>query len=287
MSAADRGGTLPAADLHLHTTYSDGVDTPEEVVEKAARAGLSVISITDHDNVEAFPRSAAAAAKAGITLLPGIEMSAAFDGIEVHILGFLFDRENPELLGHLKIQQARRVERVHETVKRLGKVGVFISAKEVLELAGEGTVGRPHVARILHKRGYVSTPAEAFERYIGNNGPGFIPGSTVEPAAIFSLIRQASGIPVLAHPIYLKRDELIDRFAKEGLEGVEVYHSSHTPEVIRRYDAIAARLGLIRTGGSDYHGEAHKEGVVIGAVRLDLSHIDALKARHAKLFSAA
>ncbi len=272
-----------SADLHLHTRFSDGVDTPEEVVERVARAGISVMAITDHDNIEAFGRALAASAKAGIELLVGIEMSASFEGIEVHVLGYGFDRTHAAFLAHLKIQQARRVERVYETVTRLGRVGVNISAQEILELAGEGTVGRPHVARILLKRGYISSVAEAFEKYIGNNGPGFVSGSTIVPSEIIGFIRQAGGVAVLAHPVYLKKDEIIERFAREGLQGLEVYHSSHTPDVIRRYEALADRLGLIRTGGSDYHGEANKEGVVIGACRLPLKYVDALKARHAEL----
>ena len=119
--------------------------------------------------------------------------------------------------------------------------------------------------------------------YIGNDSPGFVPGSILEPVEIIRLIRAAGGVAVLAHPIYLKRDEIIDQFVRDGLQGLEVYHSSHTPDVVRRYEAIADRLGLIRTGGSDYHVEANKEGVTIGAARLPIKYVEALKARHAKL----
>ncbi len=264
------------ADLHLHTKFSDGTETPERVVELAHAAGLSTIAITDHDNTEAFAVAAPVAQRYGIELISGIEMSASTDDTEVHMLGFLFDLTHSGLQQHLVEQQARRVSRVHEMVKRLEGVGVRISAQEVLELAGEGTVGRPHVARILLKHGYISALSEAFSRYIGPNNPGFVPGSPLPPSQVIRVIRDAGGIPVLAHPIYLKQDTLIDQFVHEGLLGLEVYHSSHTPEMIRRYETIADRLHLLRTGGSDYHGDA-KEGLPIGAVKVPVALVDALK----------
>jgi predicted metal-dependent phosphoesterase TrpH len=267
----------PTADLHLHTTFSDGTETPERVLEMVQQAGLSAVAITDHDTVEGMARSAAAAAARRIELIPGIEMSSCSrQGIEVHLLGFLFDREHPLLTRHLAEQKARRVERVHEMVKRLQRVGVTIQAEEVLQLAGEGTVGRPHVARVLLKHGYVSSFSEAFSRYIGTNNPGFVPGSTLSPAHVLGVIRAAGGIPVLAHPIYLKCDPLIDELAQEGLLGLEVYHACHPPETVRHYEQIADRLKLLKTGGSDFHGDA-KEGQPVGSVKIPYTLVDALK----------
>ena len=264
------------ADLHLHTTFSDGTDQPERVVELASACGLKTIAITDHDNTEALAVAAPIAARLGIELIPGIEMSASTDGLEVHVLGFLFDVKNATLVAHLAEQQARRVSRVHEMVKRLAQAGVRIDAEEVLELAGEGTVGRPHVARVLLKHGYIATVAEAFQRYIGEGHPGFVPGSPLPPARIIRLIRGAGGIPALAHPVYLKRDELIDRFAREGLVGLEVYHSGHTPDRVRHYEQIADRLKLLKTGGSDAHGDS-KEGLPVGSVKIPCALVEALK----------
>ena len=264
------------ADLHLHTTYSDGTESPERVVELAAAAGLSALAITDHDNTDAFPRARAACKRHGIEFVPGIEMSASAEGLEVHILGLLFDPAHPALVRHLAEQQQRRVRRIHEMVERLQQAGVAIQAEEVLQLAGEGTAGRPHVARVLLKHGYVSTFAEAFSKYIGPNNPGFVPGSPIAPGTIIRLLRDAGGIPVLAHPIYLKNDALIDGFANEGLLGLEVYHSNHQPEDIRRYEALADRLKLLRTGGSDFHGDS-KEGVPVGAVKLPYAYLETLK----------
>jgi predicted metal-dependent phosphoesterase TrpH len=220
---------------------------------------------------------AAPAAKAlGIELIPGIEMSASMEGAEVHILGYCFDFAHPELVEHLKVQQARRVRRVHEMVDRLGRAGVQIDAQEVLALAGVGTVGRPHVARILLKHGYISSLPEAFNKFIGPNNPGFVPGSPIAPARVIQLIRDAGGAPVLAHPVFLKRDALIEEFARAGLAGIEAYHSSHSPDEARHYAAMADRLHLLKTGGSDFHGDS-KEGLPVGAVKVPYELVDALR----------
>ena len=269
------------ADLHLHTTFSDGTDSPERVIELAHQAGLSAVALTDHDNTEAIALADTAARRHGVELIPGIEMSASAEGLEVHMLGFLMDLANARLVQHLAEQHTRRVHRVHEMVSRLQRVGVKIDAEEVLQLAGAGTVGRPHVARILLKHGYISSLPEAFSKYIGPDNPGFVPGSPLPPSRIIRVIREAGGIPVLAHPIYLKRDPLIDTFVNDGLVGLEVYHSGHTPDMVRHYEAIADRLELLRTGGSDYHGDS-KEGLPVGAVKVPYALVEALKQWKAK-----
>jgi len=268
--------TERVADLHLHTHFSDGTDSPERVVELARAAGLSAIAITDHDTTEAIPIAQPLAARRGIELIPGIEMSASADGCEVHVLGFLFDLHHPAFVQHLKEQQARRVRRIHEIVERLARVGVRIDAEEVFRLAGEGTVGRPHVARVLLAHGYINSLPEAFATYIGPDNPGFVPGSPLAPAQVIRVIRDAGGVPVLAHPVYLNRDPLIEAFVQDGLVGLEAYHSGHTPQMVQHYEALADRFGLLKTGGSDYHGES-KEGLPVGAVKVPLALVNALK----------
>jgi 3',5'-nucleoside bisphosphate phosphatase len=268
---------VKTADLHTHTFYSDGTESPERVVELAKNAGLSAIALTDHDNTESMAIAQPAADRLGLELIPGIEMSAATQNLEVHILGLFIDFAHPPLVEHLKVQQQRRVHRVHEMTKRLAAVGVRIEADEVLQLAGMGTVGRPHVARILLKRGYVTSLPEAFDKYLGPKSAGFVPGSTVAPAEIIKLIRGAGGAPVLAHPVFLKKDALIDDFTRQGLAGLEVYHSSHTPEQVRQYEMVADRLKLLPTGGSDFHGAAKGEGSEIGTVKVPYDYVDALR----------
>jgi predicted metal-dependent phosphoesterase TrpH len=264
------------ADLHLHTHFSDGTDSPQRVVELAAAAGLSAIAITDHDNTDAFALAQPAAARSGIELLPGIEMSASANGAEVHVLGFLMDLRHPGLQQHLAEQKARRIQRVKDMVAKLHDVGVRIDAEEVLALAKQGTVGRPHVAQVLLRHGYISSLPEAFSRYIGPKNPGFMPGSPLAPAEVIRVIREAGGVPVLAHPVYMEQDPLIERFVEEGLVGLEVYHSGHTPDLVRRYEGIAQRLKLLATGGSDYHGTP-KEGLPVGAVKIPYALVEGLK----------
>jgi hypothetical protein len=263
-------------DLHLHTTFSDGTERPERVVELARQAGLAAMAITDHDTVEALPIAEPVARGHGIELLIGIEMSASAGETDVHILGYCFDPSHAALQRHLAEQKARRIERVREMAQRLARVGVTIDAEEVFRVAGEGTVGRPHVARVLVSRGYVASMPEAFAKYIGDSGPGFVPGSPCSPPQIIRLLREAGGIPVLAHPRYLKRDALIEELADEGLLGLEVYHADHGPDLVQHYGAIADRLGLLKTGGSDFHGNA-KEGVAVGTVDIPYELVEALK----------
>lgn len=265
------------ADLHMHTRYSDGTDTPERVVELAAKAGHRAIALTDHDNTDSFAVARAAAQRAGIELIPGIEMSAAVGQAEVHVLGFFMDFAHPGLRRHLSEQQARRLRRIDRMVEQLQAAGVAITVKDVMAQAGDGTMGRPHVAQALVARGHVADVPEAFQKYLSPGCPGFIPGSTVAPKDVIRLILASGGVPVLAHPIYLKNDALIEEFVRDGLAGLEVFHSGHGPAEITRYGDIAQRLGLVVTGGSDYHGRA-KEGVAVGVVKVPYELVEGLRA---------
>ncbi len=268
--------SIALADLHTHTYYSDGGDSPERVIHMAKDAGLSAIAITDHDILDGHPEAAEAAKRHGLELVPGIEMSAAVKDIEVHVLGFFIDGRHAALQALLAEQRDRRMRRMHDMVGKLQAIGLSITVEDVMAVAGKGTMGRPHVAEALVRRKHVATLREAFDRYIGANGPAFIPGSSLAPKTVIQLIRQAGGVPVLAHPMYLKNDNLIDEFVRDGLVGLEVYHSSHTPELVKRYEQIAKRLGLLMTGGTDYHGKA-KEGLPIGSTTVPYSLVDGLK----------
>ena len=267
---------MKTADLHIHTSYSDGTESPRRVVELAKQAGLSALAITDHDILDGYPEATAAAQEHGIELIPGLELSASSGGREVHVLGFFIDLDCAAFQRLLADQRERRLQRIHEMVDRLQRLGLSITAEEVLAVAGHGAVGRPHVAQVLVNRGYVSTLREAFDRYIGANGPAYIAGSPLSPTLAIQAIRQANGIPVLAHPIYLKDDALIEQMCQDGLVGLEVYHSSHPPDVIHHYEQLADRLKLLRTGGTDFHGSS-KEGVPIGSTTIPYALVEALK----------
>ncbi len=268
---------MKLADLHLHTHYSDGADSPQRVVELAKEAGLSAIAITDHDILDGYPEAAAAAQAAGLELIPGLEMSASEVGREVHMLGFFIDAGHAGFQQQLAEQRTRRMARIHEMVVRLQQLGLAVTPEDVFSQAKhQGAIGRPHVAQALLKRGYVSTMREAFDRYIGNDGPAYVPGSPLGPEVAIRAIREAGGIPVLAHPIYLKDDAFIEQLVHDGLVGLEVYHSGHPPEAVQRYEQLADRLGLLKTGGSDYHGTS-KEGAPIGSMRVPYALVEALK----------
>ena len=267
---------IKTADLHIHTSYSDGTDRPRRVVELAKEAGLAAMAITDHDILDGYPEALVAAQAHGIELIPGLEMSASSGGREVHVLGFFIDLTHVGFQRLLVDQRTRRIARIREMVARLQQLGLAMTPEEVFALAGEGAVGRPHVARVLVQRGYVATLKEAFDRYIGADGPAYISGSPLSPQDAIRAIREAGGIPVLAHPVYLKDDTLIEQMTRHGLVGLEVYHSSHPPDVVRRYEQLADRLGLLKTGGTDYHG-ASKEGVPIGSMTVPYALVEALK----------
>lgn len=276
MVPSQGGVGVSLADLHLHTSYSDGTESPRRIVELAKHAGLRAIAITDHDILDGYQEAVQPARESGLELIPGLEMSASWDGREVHVLGFYLDLDNVSLQRLLADQRTRRIQRLREMVGRLQQLGLAITMEDVLAEAGPGAVGRPHVAQALVRRGYITTIREAFDRYIGTNGPAYVAGSSLSPKEAIAAIRQARGIPVLAHPVYLKDDMLIERFCQDGLIGLEVYHSSHTPDVIQRYEGIADRLGLLKTGGSDYHGSS-KEGGPIGSASVPYVLVEALK----------
>ena len=267
---------MATADLHTHTIYSDGTNTPEELIAMAKQAGLAALAITDHDNLDGLAEGAVAAQAAGIELIPGLEMSAAVKSVDVHLLGFFVDVRCTPFQDLLVQQRTRRIGRIEEMVTRVQRLGMAITQEEVREIAGRGAMGRPHVAMALVRRGYVPTFEEAFKRYLGTGCPAYIEGSTLAPKIVIDAIRQANGVPVLAHPIYLRNDALIDAMRADGLAGLEVYHSSHNAEEVKRYERIAKRLGLLKTGGTDYHGSA-KEGAPIGAVTVPYELVDALK----------
>ena len=267
---------MATADLHTHTIYSDGTNTPEELIAMAKQAGLAALAITDHDNLDGLAEGAAAAQAAGLELIPGLEMSAAVKSVDVHLLGFFVDVRCAPFQQLLAEQRARRVKRIEEMVTRVQRLGMAITQEEVREIAGKGAMGRPHVAMALVRRGYVAKFEEAFDRYLSDGKPAYVEGSSLTPKTVIDAIRQANGVPVLAHPIYLRNDALIDAMCADGLAGLEVYHSSHKVQEVKRYERIAKRLGLLKSGGTDYHGSA-KEGAPIGAVTVPYELVDALK----------
>jgi 3',5'-nucleoside bisphosphate phosphatase len=241
-------------DLHCHTTFSDGELAPDALVQRAIARRVGVLSITDHDSVEALPAARAAAGSA-LELVPGIEVSTSSNGLDLHILGYYFDPENRDLAERLGRFREERSERMKNMVARLAELGIEVDLDEVLAIAGHGVVGRPHLAEVLVRDGHVENADDAFRRLLGAHGLAYVPRPKFPPAEAIALIRGAGGVAVLAHPGPGLVDSVIEGLAAHGLGGIEVWHPQHGALTVRRYQALAERLGLLETGGSDFHGE--------------------------------
>ena len=245
------------ADLHVHSTASDGTDPPAEVMRRAARAGLDVVALTDHDTVAGHAEARAAAGP--VALLPGMELSCRLDGRSLHMLAYLFDADQPELAAELTRIRDDRVLRARAMVDKLAGLGVDVSWGQVAAIAGQAVVGRPHIARAMADSGAIASPREAFTRdWIADGGRAYVGRYALDPARAIDLVRAAGGVTVLAHP-RAGRDtwvtnEQITRLAAVGLAGLEVFHPDQSDAERARLIALAHDLGLAATGGSDDHG---------------------------------
>lgn len=272
----------PGIDLHLHTTASDGRLDPAGLVAAASRAGIRIMSVTDHDTVAAIPDAARHAEAAGIEFVAGIEVTALLGAQDVHILGYFIDPGHPGLLAFLEEQRADRLRRLRGMASRLSDLGRDIDAEAVLQRAGSGTgraIGRPTLARALVRAGYASDVQDAFDTLLGEGRPAYVPRRAPSPEEVIALIADARGISSLAHPGLLGRDDAIPGFASAGLSAVEAYHSDHDREATSRYLAIAETNGLAVSGGSDYHGEGHHRAESLGRVTLPPECYEILAAR--------
>jgi 3',5'-nucleoside bisphosphate phosphatase len=269
---------VKTADLHLHTHFSDGTFTPEELAGRAAALGLAAVALTDHDTLEGCPRMAAACAAPGLEFIPGTELTAETEGQEVHVLGYWLDAAEPVLAGRLLHFQQVRQRRIHDMVARLNEHGVGLRLEAVLALANCHSPGRPHVARALVDAGYARDFDHAFERHLKRGRPGFVPKARMEAAEAIALIHGAGGAAVLAHPGLYRNGAILPRLAALGLDGVECWHTKHSAELAADFARRAAELGLVATGGSDCHGLAKGEAL-IGRVRLPYANVVALAAR--------
>lgn len=244
-------------DLHLHTSASDGRSTPRELVAAARRVRLSTLAVTDHDTVAALDETAAECALQGLRWVAGIEITAGRGGAEVHVLGYFFDPQSPALLAFLDEQRADRVRRITAMIDRLWRLGLAVEEDEVFgtdRRTGGRAVGRPFIARAMVRAGHVKTAREAFDLYLAEGRPAFVPRRAPAPEDVVGLVHAAGGIASLAHPALLGHDEWIPGMATAGLDAIEAYYSEHSPDVIARYRSLAADLGLALSGGSDYHG---------------------------------
>lgn len=287
--AAER---IVVVDLHIHTACSDGVLSPEAVVERAAGRGLRAIAITDHDTVDGNAEALEAGRRRGIAVVPGVEISTQWEGTTFHLLGYGMRRRPKGVRDTFDFLERSRRERNPRMVEKLRALGIEITLDEVAREAGGSLVGRPHFARVLLARGVVSTVQEAFDRLLGRGAAAYVDKERLVPAAAVELIREAGGVAVLAHPGLIEADRpgllprLLDHLIGLGLAGLEAFYSGHSEAESLRYAALAARRGLLVSGGSDFHrpGEGGPElGVGFGGLRVPDSCYETLVHRISSL----
>ncbi|HUE37096.1 MAG TPA: PHP domain-containing protein [Candidatus Acidoferrum sp.] len=266
------------ADLHLHTNFSDGTFTPEELVLQAQKAGLACIAVTDHDSVEGCVRAATACSGVNMEFIPGTELTAEQDDTELHVLGYFLDIHNQKLLGEIAKFQAVRQNRIHEMVACINEMGLPLEAESVFALANCKSPGRPHVARAMVKAGLVKSLDEAFERFLKKGRPAWVPKSKISALDAIELVHQAGGLAIMAHPGLNRTDNIIPGLVDAGLDGIECFHTKHSTALSERYLEIADKYHLLVTGGSDCHGFS-KGKPLIGTVRLPYDHIEKMKER--------
>lgn len=271
-------------DLHLHTTASDGTLSPSELVARAQAAGLTTISVTDHDTVAAIADVSALAAALGMRVVPGIEITSVDAGRDVHMLGYLFDPASAPLLALLERLRALRIARVRDIGERLSALDMPIDVEPLLLAAAArpgASVGRPQVARALMRAGHVPSVQQAFDLWLGTGRPAFVPRTGPSPASVIEAIHHAGGIASMAHPGVTRRDDLIAPLIDAGMDAIEVYHTDHPPAARQMYQALAQRRGIPITGGSDFHGDGTGRNT-LGAVTLPREEFEALLEVHGR-----
>lgn len=259
------------ADLHIHTNYSDGVFSPEKVIDAAISVGLEVIALTDHDNILSYNvaqnhlKKLKEEGEKTIEVLSGVEINTMCEDYEIHILGYFMDTENAEFKNLIKVQQQARVKQTKEIVRLLNKEGINVKYDDITSQVAEGgSIGRPHIAKAITNAGGTSSIMEAYAKYINDNSPVYIRRKTVTPHEAVEIIYDAGGIPVIAHPHDLDVAEpLIKELMQYGLRGIEAYHRKHSPAIVEYFSSMAEELGLIVTGGSDFHAPNMMNGQII------------------------
>jgi Predicted metal-dependent phosphoesterases (PHP family) len=285
MAVKDAAGR---ADLHTHTTASDGTGSPADNVRLAREAGLAAVAITDHDTTAGIEEALAEGARLGIRVVPGVELSTMEDGLEIHVLGYFLDWRGERWQERLRSQRDARNRRNLLIIERLNALGMPIRMEEV-ERAAAGlapgrSIGRPHIAAVMVEKGYVASRAEAFDRFLGSEGAAYVRVPRPTPREAVQWIHEAGGAAVIAHPGLYGRDELVEALLREGADGIEARHADHSPEDEARYAAMADRCGVIATAGSDYHGARGGEIFhgPLGSRTVDAAVVDLLEAASRK-----
>jgi len=267
------------ADLHTHTTHSDGHLSPLELVQKAKDLGISVLGITDHDTVGALDEAIEAGKTIGVEVIPGMELSASSPEGEIHVLGYFMDYHSPALTDALTIFRQKRLERIERIVGKLNRMKIPLTVESVLAEATGDSVGRPHIANALVNNGHAVNYHQAFNKYIGEGRPAFEKKAEFSPEDTIRLIAAAGGLSFLAHPGRSVDENLLHHLIKSGLDGIEVYHPSHSEERIEFYRGIVGEYFLLESGGSDFHGGMKRDEHVLGKIGIPPASVDIMRRR--------
>jgi predicted metal-dependent phosphoesterase TrpH len=263
-------------DLHVHTNASDGILSPQEVVEWAIKKKLKAIAITDHDTTDGFVDATQHTNQDELELIPGVELSCTFMDNDVHLLGYMFDYKNPEFVKTIKKFREERLVRGKLMVAKLNELGINLRMETVSQIAGKAAMGRPHIADALVREEYVRTYDEAFARYLGYHAPAYVPKKHLDVEHAINILHLIGGVAVLAHPGTLNHDEYIPLFVEMGLDGIEAFHSLHERRSIDHYKSIAKKYDMIFTGGSDCHGP-RKGKLLLGSIRIPYEVLETMK----------
>jgi predicted metal-dependent phosphoesterase TrpH len=264
------------ADLHMHTIHSDGACSTEELILRAQRAGLTSISITDHDTVNAVGEAMALGDECGVRVIPGVELSSSHNGFDIHLLGYFVDHTNAVLLDYLSFCKTARVRRAERIVEKLNGLRIPLRLETVLEQAGLGAVGRAHIAHALFEEGLTGSYDEAFDRYIGNGKPAYETTDSVNPGEAIELISAAGGLSFIAHPGTMIDEAMLRNLIRLGLDGIEVIHPSHSQRLTEHYRGIAVEYCLLESGGSDFHGSKKGGPEVLGKYTIPEAAIEGM-----------
>ncbi len=267
------------ADLHLHTTFSDGALSPSELIERARLAGLTTISITDHDNTGALEEASAIGAQSGIEVIPGVELSTTVGEADVHILGYFFNPRDGRLQEYLELFRVERRKRAERIVERLNGLNVPLTIGAVLRRAGTGSIGRPHIATALVEEGLIGSYQEAFSRYIGFGKPAYEQKYLISPREAIGLVAAAGGLSFLAHPSTFINEKVLQELIDAGIDGIEVVHPSHSPELVAHYSGIVSEYFLLASGGSDFHGGKRNDRETFGKYFISTEYVDMMRRR--------
>lgn len=267
---------MAKADLHTHTLFSDGKLSPTELVHKAKSKSISLLSITDHDSIEGLNEASTEANKIGIQFINGVEITTDFNGQEAHLLAYSFNSNAAELIEFFYQQKEFRQSRIQVMIEKLNEMGVAIEMNDVLSLSEKGTVGRPHIAKALIQKGFVKHSREAFYKYIGNKSPAYVKTEHPDYKEVIKLIHRAKGKAILAHPAKSYSEKELNEWIYHGIDGFEMIHPRHPYQLQQKFENLSNQFGLLKTGGSDFHGYASKDEVYFGVVTINTLIVEKL-----------